>query len=303
MKLTRADGTTVDANFTVSGHGTRWAITLDSRSGARGSDRSRNPDYNEALGSLLKSLHALDATLIDASVDSSYVRAAKDRQAIVLVPNRPYPIRLNTVHDLEELRLSLTRGQRTIARRPGTLPIGGNNSKRLRLNVVFQGRMQDLENALVGGIGADAIDELLGDLSVSERGHRRRSLTSPAERRAIEARAMDVAQGHYRNAGWTVVDVSATSPYDLRCSVGRHQLAVEVKGTRGTGSVIQLTRNEVAWMRHHYPHTELFILAKIVLQSQGDDVFGTGGMPRVITRWQPDATRLVPLAFDYTVPD
>lgn len=124
---------------------------------------------------------------------------------------------------------------------------------------------------------------------------------SPAARRAVEARAMDVATQFYEHNGWTVVDVSNARSYDLVCSRGGQELHVEVKGTTGQGEKVLLPRNEVTHARKHYPNVALFIVYGIKL-SKGPPPVATGGEARVLSPWDIDAGKLEPLAFSYSIP-
>jgi hypothetical protein len=143
----------------------------------------------------------------------------------------------------------------------------------------------------------DLLEELAGRRTPGQ-GFR----VSPEGRRALEARAMAMAEQHYREQGWQVENVSACTSYDLRCTRAGDELHVEVKGTQSDGRQILLTRNEVSHARETFPAVALFIVARIQLD-RGDDgtVAALGGTPIIREPWELDG-RLSPLAYEYRVP-
>ena len=126
--------------------------------------------------------------------------------------------------------------------------------------------------------------------------------SSAAERRAIELRAMEVAEDHYRVAGWEVEDVSASMSFDLRCRKDGSELHVEVKGTTTNRPQVVLTANEVLHAREEHPRTALVWVNEIVLDRTGDDPVASGGSIRVIEPWRIDDGTMEALAFAYTLP-
>lgn len=120
-------------------------------------------------------------------------------------------------------------------------------------------------------------------------------------RKAIEDYAMAAAAAHYTQQGWHVDDVSATQPYDLRCTRGdTAELHIEVKGTTSEGNRVLLTRNEVIHARSQYPHVALFILAEIRwAPCEGGEYQLSGGMSIIHEPWTLNGRDLVPLAYAY----
>lgn len=102
MQLVDNDGRVLEAEYAIVPDSPYLALVMDSRSGGSGSRQPRNPDYNPALMVLLERLARLDATLVDALVDSQRTRelglSEADRRLIA------EPIRLATVSDMEALR-------------------------------------------------------------------------------------------------------------------------------------------------------------------------------------------------------
>src|SRR5262245_49906077 len=72
MRATDAAGKQPDASYFVESDGDRLAVIMDSRRGGgpRDGHPGRNSDYNDAFELLLERLGRLDATLLDALVDS-----------------------------------------------------------------------------------------------------------------------------------------------------------------------------------------------------------------------------------------
>jgi hypothetical protein len=145
----------------------------------------------------------------------------------------------------------------------------------------------------------DALAESAGK-PVSRQGFR----VSSEERKAIEEHAMAQAIAHFTAEGWNVMDVSRTSPFDLRCTrPSGDELHVEVKGTTSDGTSVLLTQGEVEHARV-FPNTALFIVSHVELSAEPRrGITAMGGRHRVIQPWQIEAVALQPLAFQYRVPD
>ena len=72
-----------------------------------------------------------------------------------------------------------------------------------------------------------------------------------------------LARAWYESEGFVVEDTSGTCPYDLRCTKGDAEVRVEVKGTRGDGSTVEVTIGEVVNARGNGWRTDLFIVSRI----------------------------------------
>jgi hypothetical protein len=145
----------------------------------------------------------------------------------------------------------------------------------------------------------DAVIELEDESEVGAQARGRRS--SAEERSAIELHAMEVATGHFSSERWTVTDVGATRPYDLLCEQPRRELHVEVKGTTGDGSRVELTRNEVEHALVTQSELALAVVSHVELNRESPPR-ASGGMLSVIQPWQIDSADLIPLRFSYLVP-
>ena len=127
--------------------------------------------------------------------------------------------------------------------------------------------------------------------------------TDPKIRRAIELRAMEVATKAYERHGYQVDDVSGNHPYDLLCSKqGVKQRRVEVKGTRGSASVVNLTVGEVIAAREPSAITDLFIVYEIQVSGPNGSPVASGGKVEVIQGWVPEEEDLEPTQYRYRVP-
>ncbi|WP_282297820.1 DUF3578 domain-containing protein [Stenotrophomonas sp. PS02289] len=122
---------------------------------------------------------------------------------------------------------------------------------------------------------------------------------SPAERRAVELRAMAAAIDYFAGQGYSVEDTSATKSYDLMVKLGPATLYIEVKGTTCSLGDIVLTRNEVDHHLQQYPNNGLFVLSEVQLIRDSTQATAVGGVPFVSTPWQVEIDRLQPIAFRY----
>jgi hypothetical protein len=125
---------------------------------------------------------------------------------------------------------------------------------------------------------------------------------SVAMRRAIELRAMERVIEYFREAGWAVVDVSAGRSYDLHCTRDGDYLCVEVKGTAGDATRVDLTANEVRNAHDEHPRTALAIVRHIRLDLSTREPTASGGELVVHTPWKAEGDSLEPRAYYYTPP-
>ncbi len=120
----------------------------------------------------------------------------------------------------------------------------------------------------------------------------------------IEGVAMEKALQHYRQHWPRVEDVSASQPYDIHCAAGSRELRGEVKGTSLDGSVVQLTPNELAHARTHWPRIALFVVHGIELDhdSATGQLTAHGGEITVYEPWNVDECELMPTGFSCFLP-
>lgn len=106
--------------------------------------------------------------------------------------------------------------------------------------------------------------------------------------RAVELRAMDVAEKWCRAQGWRDIhNTSATESWDLEVRDRTPHLYVEVKGLRGSLIDVEVTRNEVDHANAHPDDSVLIVVTGIRITGAGLDTKGSGGTPHVFDRWRP----------------
>lgn len=315
MRNVRDADAVLNASFSVEDDEGRLAMTIESRSGARGSPNARNPDYDPALELLLARLGDLNAEIVDAQVFSTAaLRDYPDPEQRRLELAGGYPVAV-ALREPRELRREFARSQRKVARAPD-LTSSGNNNKRVRFWIELPGHMpaeaQALEAELAGdmafaGHPARANSQTPGgETTLTTRGRRAKYqrgqgyASDPAVRRAVELHAMRLATEHFVSEGWEVEDTSADRPYDLRCTRNDEELRVEVKGTTGLGQQIHLTAGEVEHARAHPDRVALFVVAGVAVTGHmTGEIVTFGGTPRLISPWDIDAGELRATAYDW----
>lgn len=122
-------------------------------------------------------------------------------------------------------------------------------------------------------------------------------LRSAGARRAVETRAMAVAESILANQGWAAENVSTRRCYDFHCRRGDETLYVEVKGTTGAADQIQLTAGEVAFAARNRPQMMLIVVTGVALAEQGGEPVATGGLAHILSPWAPDPGDLDPISY------
>ncbi len=119
-----------------------------------------------------------------------------------------------------------------------------------------------------------------------------------AVRRLVEDHAMAFARAELTRMGFAVEDVSSQrGTLDLLCASRTEPtmtLRVEVKGTRGDGSVVQVTAGEVARACAEPDTTALFVVSQIQLAPDGKPF---GGKWRLYRPWQLERCELYPTQY------
>jgi len=126
-----AQGVQLDATFEIAAV-RAFDIVYHHKAGGRNSQRSVNADYHAGLELLLARLGHLQMAILNISVDSGIARKLPqaDRQL-----DLSFPIRMDSHTNHHDLRLLITRAQKSVARRPTARPDGGNDQKRIRITV------------------------------------------------------------------------------------------------------------------------------------------------------------------------
>ena len=153
----------------------------------------------------------------------------------------------------------------------------------------------------LGGRPVEVVEALeLTRIAAGKRPRGQGFRADPAERRAVELRAMAIATALLEADSWDVDDVSASRSYDLECTRNGEMLHVEVKGTTGDGLSVLLTPGEVRHARDH--GAALVVVSNITLERnpQSGEWVGTGGEPAVLNPWDVDADgELIPTGYEY----
>ena len=108
---------------------------------------------------------------------------------------------------------------------------------------------------------------------------------------------MDVALALLEGDGWIVEDVSARRSYDLHCTRRAETRFVEVKGTAGPGSEIQVTAAEVTFANLHRDQMMLIVVTGIGVETTGEEPTGVGGTPHFFPGWAPEPGDLSPVSY------
>jgi hypothetical protein len=313
-----AEGKELNARFSAEHDGSRLSVVIASSGG--GASPS-NLDYDEALQLILQRLASVNAELSHVEVDSKQSANLPQKERMIVLDG--YPFLLSAVDDLKDLRRKICRGAQKTARRPGATG-GGNPRKRLRLFLGFKKSPPPGVDDLVQLIGHGSeiahgrevvygreveqqsrmIEFAADDSTLSSWGTRTRKgqgfEREQAVRQAVEERAMVAAEQHYAAAQWTTERREHDNVgYDILCTKGTERLFVEVKGTRGDGSQVIITKKEAAHAHEYSKQTELFILYQIEL-----DNIEASGKVRIISEWDPIASgSLTPITYFWHIPD
>ncbi|MGV0656688.1 hypothetical protein ABQE48_22820 [Mycolicibacterium thermoresistibile] len=120
------DGVPLEASFELLAT-TMYKLTFHHKAGRRGSPSSVNADYNAGLELLLTRLAHLGMQIDSIVVDSAVARKRPLEERRL---DLPYPIKLSPQTDIRALRLSISRAQKPIARRPDVKPTSDGNSQK-----------------------------------------------------------------------------------------------------------------------------------------------------------------------------
>ena len=121
---------------------------------------------------------------------------------------------------------------------------------------------------------------------------------SAEERRAVELRAMKLAEEWLHHQGYTTKDTSSNKPYDFEAKKDGVSLYVEVKGTTSdSAEAILMTHGEVDLHSRHKGQTALMIVTDIRLQKGEEKVGASGGILEPLVGWDIDDWTLKPTAY------
>lgn len=134
LAIRNVSGIVIDAHFSVEVLHGQLTLVIESKGGGVNSESRRNQDYDLGLKLLLERLAILNATILDAVVDSQVTQKAglsHEHRRLLMRGSYNFPITLNSIDDFEDLRKALCAGQKPIGQQPGSK--GGNGQKRVRL--------------------------------------------------------------------------------------------------------------------------------------------------------------------------
>ncbi|MGW5696134.1 protein NO VEIN domain-containing protein [Streptomyces asiaticus] len=125
-------------------------------------------------------------------------------------------------------------------------------------------------------------------------------VSDPKKRKAIELHAEDMAVAHYEEEGWAVERLG--KPYDLHCTRGGEERRVEVKGTTGAATSVDLTINEVEHAQDPQNTVDLFVVSDIKVDMRTGNYMASGGRVLHLHDWAPAEEDLRPRSFEYRLP-
>lgn len=125
-------------------------------------------------------------------------------------------------------------------------------------------------------------------------------VSDPKRRKAIELHAENMAVARYESEGWLVERLG--KPYDLRCTRNGEERRVEVKGTTGAATSVELTVNEVQHARNPLHTVDLYVVSDIKVDSRTDPCTTAEGRVLHLRDWEPSDEDLRPRSFEYRLP-
>jgi hypothetical protein len=127
-------------------------------------------------------------------------------------------------------------------------------------------------------------------------------IADSAVRSAIEWRAVNLATDEYRSHGYDVDYTGSSKPYDLVVTRGRDVRRVEIKGSSGVATTVELTTGEVDNSRESIP-TDLYVVDRIQWTREADgSVHTSGGEARWWKDWSAQDASLTATRYRYVLP-
>lgn len=306
VRVCADNGLEVDASFQIEDADGALAIVIGAGGGRRDDPESVNTEYATGLRIVLLRLRTLHASLLKVVLDSSVVvRKLSEEERTLRIEGVTYPVMLQEVEDVEDLRRRIGRAAAATGREPDAKG-GGNREKRLRLFVSVANTSRDELVALLRKsvtIESDFPDPRSASTRTPPAGASQGFIADPLLRKCLEQYGMLLAQQHFENQHYLVdPDVHLSNPFDLRCERADGVLFVEVKATTTTGDAVFLTNGEVEFARANKGRMALFLVHSILVQGTGEDLRVSGGETVVLSPWDVDAGILVPVSHRWTRP-
>lgn len=143
-----------------------------------------------------------------------------------------------------------------------------------------------------------------GPIEPSRRSNRGSGYMKDVEvKRAVERHAVRLARTLFEAEGYNCVDVGTTRSYDLHATKAEEEIHVEVKGSTGTATTVELTSNEVTHSRSPMWQTRLVVVDEITWTRASGKVVTSGGRLRVWPAWQAEPDRLAATKYRYQLPN
>lgn len=123
-------------------------------------------------------------------------------------------------------------------------------------------------------------------------------------RHALEQHAVNATMEFYANKGFEVADVGASNPFDVLATSKDSELHIEVKGSSGTSTTVELTSGEVNQAQLNPNYKSILVVVDCIEYSKSlDGTLKTGaGRMRTWEDWVPAPERLTPTSFRYLLP-
>lgn len=159
MKVVDFDGTILDATFSVLPmEGEVISLDYESSGGSHRNEPShRNHHYRQGLNILFQRLQLMNAVIPEIRIETGTARSLPVEKQRIVIPNRPFPVALAAVANLDEFRQEISRYGREVGQAAAGSSKGGS-SRRLRIFLTGVSIDQAaLESQLAGhGVEADA---------------------------------------------------------------------------------------------------------------------------------------------------
>jgi hypothetical protein len=161
----------------------------------------------------------------------------------------------------------------------------------------------ELTTVLIHGGGDIEVADLVDDIDLIAGRRSGQTFSSDvAARRAVERHAMDVTEAALIEDGWHVEDVSGYESFDFLCTMDKLELRVEVKGTRGAGEQVIVTRLEVEHAQDRQD-VHLAIVSDItVTRDENGAPIASGGSLRWHRPWSIVDEDLTAVAYTWRPP-
>ena len=127
-------------------------------------------------------------------------------------------------------------------------------------------------------------------------------MSDTAVKLAIEEQSMQQAMAYLELQGYSTSNVSRHQSFDILASSKDEELRVEVKGSSGVATAVEVTIGEVNIAKDSRCKSALIVVDQIPFQKRGGVVTTKPGRLRFWPEWEQIDDRLQPLRFNYLLP-